>query len=320
MKKLFNYFLLAVILPAFIITGCKDDPAPAPEKGDFNDLKTYIVSQGLDLPAILTDWITTATAVHGKSIADYFIIDLRDAEDYNAGHIDGAVNSTLGNILETASNATKPILVVCYTGQSAGHGVVALRMSGYSDAKVLKWGMSSWNEATAGSWTNNTGNTGIDNPNWLDGDQTSTPTTYGYPTWETTATAGADILAERVSTFLSGGFQGIPNSDVLADPAGYYINNFWDQTDVAHYGHIKGAYRIKPLSFADGNISSLDPEATIVTYCWTGQTSSMVTAYLQILGYNAKSLKFGTNSMIYDNLESHKWSDAEINDFELVTK
>jgi len=74
---------------------------------------------------------------------------------------------------------------------------------------------------------------------------------------------------------------------------------------------------LKPMSFADGNISSLNPDGTVVTYCWTGQTSSMVTAYLSVLGYDAKSLKFGTNGMIHSTLESHKWSEAQINDFEL---
>jgi rhodanese-related sulfurtransferase len=59
--------------------------------------------------------------------------------------------------LTTAASATKPILVVCYTGQSAGHAVVALRLSGYSDAKVLKWGMSGWRSDLAGPWEGNSG-------------------------------------------------------------------------------------------------------------------------------------------------------------------
>jgi hypothetical protein len=33
----------------------------------------------------------------------------------------------------------------------------------------------------------------------------------------------------------------------------------------------------------------------------------MVTAYLNVLGFNATSLKFGANSMIYSELESHKF-------------
>jgi rhodanese-related sulfurtransferase len=320
MKKFISYFLVVMLIPALVLTGCKDDNDPQPaEKGDFNDLKTYLVNQGLDLPVIITDWIITAPAVHNNGIAEYYIIDLRNSDDFSTlGHIEGAVNSTLGNILETAKNATKPILVVCYTGQAAGHGVVALRMSGYLDAKVLMWGMSSWNANTAGPWQGGFGDVAEGNTNWMDGDQTSTTSTYGYPEWETTSTEGADILAERVELLIAGGFQGVTNTGVLDNPADYFINNFWDQLDVEHYGHIKDAFRIKPMSFANANISSLNPDETVVTYCWTGQTSSMVTAYLNILGYNAKSITFGTNGMIHTKLESHKWTDAEISDFELI--
>ena len=44
----------------------------------------------------------------------------------------------------------------------------------------------------------------------------------------------------------------------------------------------------------------------------------MLTAYLTVLGYDALSLKFGSNSMIYDALESHKFSAPEV-DYPVVT-
>ena len=42
----------------------------------------------------------------------------------------------------------------------------------------------------------------------------------------------------------------------------------------------------------------------------------MVTAYLTVLGYDAKSLKFGSNSMIYDDLLGHKWGASMDYDYE----
>ncbi len=46
MKKFIKYFLLAVILPAFIITGCKDDPVPTPdEKGNFENIDLDIIQR-----------------------------------------------------------------------------------------------------------------------------------------------------------------------------------------------------------------------------------------------------------------------------------
>ena len=145
MNKLQRLFFLFALVPFLVLTACKDDD-PVPVNDDFNTLKTYMVNNDLDLPNVLDGCITGAPTDAGAvdAWADaFYIIDIRGESDYNAGHIKGAVNTTLGNILNEANNSGgKPILVVCYTGQSAGHGVVALRLSGYPDAKVLKWGMS----------------------------------------------------------------------------------------------------------------------------------------------------------------------------------
>ena len=276
----------------------------------FNILTDYLVEQSLDIPDVVADWIVGAPALDGVDdfIAAYDIIDIRAANDFNSGHIEGAVNSLLADVLTAAASTTKPILVVCYTGQSAAHAVVALKLSGY-EAKTLKWGMSGWNPDFSASWEANSGdngNIGIGNSNWVSTNSTPTPEFFN-PALTSDNDDGASILAERVQLMLDNGFKGVPSADVLADPEEYYINNFWDQTDVDHYGCINTAYRVKPLSIADGEIDNYNPDKLAVTYCWTGQTSSMVTAYLNVIGYNAVSLKFGANSMIYDNLESHQF-------------
>ncbi len=303
-KKSRTILALMLALTLVFTMSCKDDTS-SPKNSEFETLTEYLVENDMDIDDILVGWITTASAVVDHE-SDYYIIDIRSANDYANGHITGAVNSTLGNILTTAaSSGSKPILVACYTGQGASHGVVALRLSGYSDAKVLKWGMSGWN-ADFDSWTGNVGNSAVGNSNWTT-DATVTVAEFDGPEINVDGEEGAEILAERVDAMLAGGFKGIANADVLANPANYFINNYWAATDVDHYGHIAGAYRINPLTIAGEEIFNLDPEKTIVTYCWTGQTSSMITAYLTVLGYDAKSLKFGTNGMIYENLESHKW-------------
>ena len=319
MKNTIRYFIIIMILPLFILSGCKDDDTPTPvEKGTFSDLKEYLITNTLDLPDILNAWIVSAEAVHGN-LSNYHIMDIRAAADFANGHIEGAVNSSLANIVKDAENVTKKIVVVCYTGQTAAHAVVALRLSGHKDAQVLKWGMSGWNADFAGPWNNNVGNTAQEYPSSWTTDATASPHEFAYPDWETNTTEPEKILEERVADFIEGGFNGIKSTDVLASPSDFFINNFWAKADVEKYGHIKGAYRIKPLSLAGGEIKNLDPDKKVVTYCWTGQTSSMVTAYLKILGYNAISLKFGANAMIHDELEAHKWGPGAIMDYEYVT-
>lgn len=325
MKKLLKYLLILTLLPALFLSSCKeDDDVVVGGDDSFAALSTYLVANDMDLPDVLTGWIVGAPAAVvdvDAFIAAYDILDIRSAEHFTAGHIQGAVNSSLSTILEDAQNTTKPILVACYTGQTASHAVVALRLSGYSTAKVLKWGMSGWNSTLSGSWLGNSGATNgakaIGNSNW-----TTNPVAanqlFDYPALTTTATTGAGILEERVQTMITGGFKGVSSTDVLAAPSNYFINNFWAQADVDHYGHIAGAYRISPLSLENGEMANINSDAAVVTYCWTGQTSSMITAYLNVLGYNALSLKFGANSMIYPSLESHQFV-APANDLPLST-
>ena len=328
MKKIMKLTLVFAFVLSLFFMGCSDkkNDEPQPEQKDrFEVLKNYLTNQNLDLNDILTDWITTAENVYNTMMDtdpsnDYFIIDIRSVDDYEEGHIEWAVNSTLGGILEKAQDAGgKPIIVVCYSGQSAGHGVVALRMSGYTNAKVMMWGMCSWNAETAGSWNSNTGDDGIGSSNWMFPYNINDKTTHVAPQLMYDATAGgADVLEAQIAKLLEGGFKGILGTEVLGNPLGYFTNNYWALADVEQYGNINNAYRINPLTLANGEFLNLDASQDIVTYCWTGQTSSMITAYLNVIGYNAYSLKFGVNSLIYSNLEAHNWSAAQIMNYPLV--
>ena len=316
MKNLIKYLFLFIIIPALVLSSCKKDPIEEDRVTDteFQTLITYMQTNGDDLNNILDGWITTAATIK-DNLTSYYIIDIRSATDYDVAHIPGAVNSTLGNILVEAENsASKPIIVVCYSGQSAGHGVCALRLSGFNDAKVLKWGMSGWGPTWSGSWDNNTGDAAVDHANWIAAPGSIAETKeFDDPDITNTGT-GAEILAARVATLLAGGFtpNAVSGSDVLTNPGNYFVNNYWGTADVQLYGHIAGAYRINPLTLSGEEYFGLNPDKPVVTYCWTGQTSSVIAAYLDIIGYDAKTLKFGSNAMIYSNLQSHKWATPTV--------
>jgi rhodanese-related sulfurtransferase len=78
---------------------------------------------------------------------DPYIISLRSAEDYAKGHIPGAVNMSVTELFTLDNLATIPpdrdVVLVCYTGQTAGQATAALNMLGY-EAYGLLFGMSSW--------------------------------------------------------------------------------------------------------------------------------------------------------------------------------
>jgi len=316
MKKRWFPLLIMALVPMVMFVSCKDDDSSSPEETTYETLTMYMEANNMDLSDITSDWIIAASAIV-DNLDDYYIMDIRAEADYLAGHVPGAVNSTFGGILDdaAANTAGLPIIVVCYTGQSAGHAVVALRLSGYPDARVLKFGMSSWH-SDFDRWSSNTADIATDHSNWTMDAVTAT-TDFDYPTLSSSSNDGATILAERVDAMLDGGFKGVSGSDVLETPANYFINNYWAQTDVDQYGHIVGAYRIKEdLTLDAAGFLHLDPNETVVTYCWTGQTSSVVTAYLTVLGYDATSLKFGVNSLIYNTLEGHQWTGSADYEYE----
>ncbi|MBU0763312.1 MAG: hypothetical protein KJ607_00590 [Bacteroidetes bacterium] len=330
-NDLFKLVLLAFAALLIVSSGCKKEGCTDPlatnydekaKKDDgsctydvvidpYEEMTTYMAGNNLDLDDMITNWTITASDLNTAGTSNYYIIDLRADTAYTRGHIAGAVNTTLANIVTQAGSCGgKPIVVVCYTGQSAAHGVVALRLSGYSDAMILKFGMSSWN-GDFDSWTLNTGDAAVGNGNWSTTNTIVSNVAFSLPSFTSTKTTGAEILAERVDYMLTGGFKGVAIIDILGTPSNYFINNYWASTDVDQYGNITGAHRIKEdLTLDADGFKYLDPDETIVTYCWTGQTSSAVTAYLTVLGYDAKSLKFGANGMIYAQLTSFKWTGS----------
>ncbi len=324
MKKFLIYMFFALVMPALFITSCKD-----PDDGEQNKyvvLADYIKAQGtsFDLPAMhSTGWAVTASTLN-TNLANYFIIDLRAAADFNAGRISGAVNATMVNLLDVAKTAPtgKIIILVCYSGQTAAFAVPALRLSGYPTAVFLKWGMSAWNQTRFDVWTAKIGNIATQpslHANWIP--YVATPLSFAQPvaqkipTITSSFTTGADILKERITKVLTEGPQFVQPADVLATPANYFVVNYWTAQNVIDNGnhHIKGAYRINPMTLAAGDISLLDPAKVIAPYCWTGQTSAAVSFYLRVLGYNAKGVQWGSNAFSNATLTANKWPESPQN-------
>lgn len=311
--------MLVTLITMGMLSNCSKDET-APELTAFEKLTTYMSDQSLDLPDIEASWLIEASAVVGNEDT-YFLVDIRSADIFTAGHIAGAHNVPLAEIVDYVSvNNTelKPVVVICYTGQSAARGVVALRLSGYSDARNLKFGMSAWNGNLDG-WTANISSFAVGHSNWSTAAAPTLPSFTEEPTFTATATVGADILAERVDYMLAKADWGASATDVVATPGNYSIINYWGATDYDFYGHIAGAYQVTPgtLTIANNGLKALDPVGTNVVYCWTGHGSSIVTAWLDIVGYDAKSLKFGANAMIYSQLQKSKWLASA--DYTLVT-
>lgn len=323
MMKITKMWLVALIFLAFAAVSCE-------KTEDVDEAKLLVeYMESLDgggdyantaMPAIKS----AADTKTGNIAGTMYLIDIRDAADYTAGHVENAVNVTAGELLThldgTDADDGKDVVLICYSGQTAAWATSLLRLSGYDNVYSMLYGMCSWNADFAGSWNNNISN------QWaasFEDEAVAKGEAGNLPVLNTGKTTGEEILKARVAVVLAEGFgaAAVSNGEVLGNIDNYYVANYWAEADYTKYGHVPGASQYTPkASIAlDADLLTLPVDETVVVYCWTGQTSANMAAYLRVMGYDAKSLKFGANGMIYDELESHKWSEGAINDFETVT-
>jgi len=336
MKKLSLLLIGLLLIPSLFLTSCDrgDDAGSGPvAEPAFTLMKDYMVANSLDINKIIKNSDDEKFVVGAPQGADlpaflakYYIIDIRANDAYTAGHIEGAKNVAFGDILTEATNAGgKPILIACYSGQTACYATALLRMYGYKHTQALKWGMSGWNQATAGPWNGKIGANAADgHANWS---FSATPANIVFddPTISSYSTDGGDILKERVEQIVAAGFGAatVSGGDVLASPNNYFVNNYFGEADYSAFGHIANAYRILPLTLAGNEYLNLNSNsnAKVVTYCYTGQTSAVMTACLRVLGYDAYTLTYGMNGLFNTNpsWSTNQWGvDSNPKDLPLV--
>jgi rhodanese-related sulfurtransferase len=144
------------------------------------------------------------------------------------------------------------------------------------------------------------------------------------PVLSTGKTTGQEILEARVNALLAEGFApaSVTNQTVFGGLSTYYIVNYWS---TAHYGlgHIPGAIQYTPKETIkyEVDLTTLPTDKPVVVYCYTGQTSAFLSAYLRLLGYDAKSLLFGVNGMSYDMMVANNmtvFKDDQVMGYDFV--
>lgn len=304
-----KFLMLSILFAVFLITSCEKDEENVNES---QILAEYLESTDSPLGKdfVNTDMPTIIPASEVKTLNEtdqVYIIDIRAVADFDLGHIENAHNVALADIVTHIESVdltpyTK-VAVVCYTGQTSGYATSLLRLLGFEKAFSMKWGMCSWNEAFAGKW-----NTAIASGNAYASQFTATATDKGaageMPELSTGKTTGQEILEARVDALLTEGFTPatITNQTVFGALSTYYIVNYWPADQYADPGHIPGAMQYTPKASMKlaADLKTLPTDKTVVVYCYTGQTSAFLAAYLRLLGYDAKSLLYGGNGMIYD--------------------
>jgi len=134
---------LAVALIAVVLGGCSEDG------GDGGVLSQAVLDEAarsiVQADAPLTPAELSDTLIGGRDPVD--VVDLRPPESFNAGHIKGARNIALAELLSADGRAHlgasgMPVLV-SEDGTRAAQAVALLRLAG-ADARVLAGGHAAW--------------------------------------------------------------------------------------------------------------------------------------------------------------------------------
>ena len=304
-----------------LLAGCsKDDDnptSPTPQPTTFEQLAdagdAYLTSgtkniTAADLWTQMTDADTTQP----------YIISIRSLRDDTVrGRIHGAHHWEPAELIAHYDQlpTNKKIVVYCYTGQTASFTTSYLRMMGF-DAYNLKWGFCSWTSDTAqtgagGGWyTMTPGGQALETA-------AHTPTSeYTFPTVTCNATGLMGMIAERCDVVIpewkhktaAEVYANINDGDATND---WFLLSYWNEATY-NAGHIPGSYRFEPGSLGRAeSLKYLPTNKPIVVYCYTGQTSAQVATYLNMLGYDAYSMRMGMNTVTSDPaiLGANLWTD-----------
>jgi len=101
--------------------------------------------------------VAPTDAAAERSAGQSVFLDVREAEEWQHGHIDGAVPAPRG-LLEFFADTTSPrhkeqldpsrrVIVVCASGARASLAAATLKDMGYEDVAVLDGGLKAWTDA-----------------------------------------------------------------------------------------------------------------------------------------------------------------------------
>ena len=80
---------------------------------------------------------------------EWTVLDVRSAEEYGSGHIEGSKNIYVGTLPHRFDEVPKdkPIAVICKSGTRSGFGCSILRRLGITNVANVMGGMTSWSNA-----------------------------------------------------------------------------------------------------------------------------------------------------------------------------
>ena len=215
---------------------------------------------------------------------DMYIIDIRKADDYNAGHVVGAYNAPWGTTVLADNLASIPmdeeIYIYCYTGQTAGQTTALLSMAGFQ-ARSVTYGF----------------NLGVKINEGYEEIVTTEAREFG----EAVTEVAPELEAMIRDFFVALKTAAIPNNIISATDVNAIVEAGDDSFQIVSIrqaedfakGHVPTAINIPFTAGMNDSFDMLDMDKTIIIYCYSGQTAGQTVGALRALGYDAISMKSG---------------------------
>ena len=319
-KKILQFFIVPLII--LLVTGCEKDKITAPfsvQTENSAKFLLYLEGEGDIINNILLSVIQAEDVYN--NLSNYLIIDLRDSSVYLEGHIDGAKNIPKDSLIYyIGTNYTKfsKVVLVSASGQSAAYNSSLLRIAGFTNVYYMNYGMASWNTFFSSVWTDRL----TTYPDLGIFSHTLYPKKNYSPlpniSLNSPAQSIKDFVQTRINALIKEGFNEDFNSVssksaltfndwVNTNPKIYlictgpamlynsnpYSTNTYHPTEAVLYQVPPDPSDFRSISY----LQTLPPDSTIAIYGGTGQESAFYTAYLRLLGYDARSVLFGMNNI-----------------------
>ncbi|HVO75941.1 MAG TPA: rhodanese-like domain-containing protein [Ignavibacteriaceae bacterium] len=335
-KELIKYSCIALLISASSCLNEHSNSVLSFNSENSAELLIYLEKNGDYINSGLAPSLINADEVF-SGLNNYLILDLRSRNEYENGHIQGAVNISHNELSRYFFNNDlsrySKIVMVSQTGQAAAYYCCLVRLLGFNKVYSLNFGMASWNINFARIWQENAMDSyfvnSFNDQYYSKGNFTALPSLR----FSDTSTTDEKKLKERVDKLFQEGFRDNPEDTTNAYNASIPVSDLFSETDpslnfylicygteslyysssgaagdpLAGFGHPPGAILYVPNEDlkTTNYLQTLPATKTLVLYSGSGQLSACASAYLRLLGYEAKSLLFGGNALIYSRMIWH---------------
>ncbi len=260
---------------------------------------------------------------------EYQIVDVRAADHFALGHIEGAINIPLKKLAVGEQlaklNAETTIVVCCYTGHQSSYATMLLNQLGYR-AVAMNFGITGWTtDRSVYGLEEKKIPTGKGADYETESGETTSSAAYSLPVVATGGEDLRDALLKRTQRYFDAETPFTTSAAYVQEVAmkstdEYQLLSVQAPEDFT-YAHIPGSINIPRNKIAKlESLKLLDPDKTIIVCCYTGHNGSMVSMFLNQLGSRTITLGYGISSWTNDPKKRAKpaYDPAKVIDYPVV--